>query len=527
MLLDMTRRTGASFLTGRLTATAAILVVMTPQAAAPQQQPPQELVGRVVEDSSGEALASAELRFHAAGMHELAADLETDREGRFRAPGLPPGNYSVDVSKPNYVTIAFQLHVPGVLPVVRLVRYGVISGQATASDGKPLPGVLLDYGRTVGSARISVLVKRAGSEELQLVRQTALEDGLYRVHDLPPGEYVVGLWYSGLKDGSGIQLYPDNAHPRFFKVSGGEDYRDVNFSVRPSVAYRVSGKVELPKPGVTLALALGSPEQPMLPLARTLAQADGSFHFDKIRPGSYDLFAAGPANGYTQFDSILDAGSDSFFGRTRIEISGQDVEGVAVPTTAGRSFSVVLRSRGAASPAAGCPQSAAISLTPLEPWGLLLQIKADARFVKEQTISNVPPGRFRVIASGLGKACFQRDQPIVDLSAAVADPVAVELVPAGSIHGVLHAESGRPADFVVVLLDAEISSEVEAKVALPDADGQFRFEGLRPGRYRMAAPSAIEKSSGRWSAEQARMVDVTVPAGAPIDVQLTPAEGSR
>ncbi len=552
MLLDTSRRTGTRLLKGGLTVAIAILagmawmagktprllafampviqrperhlprqlpkLVMMPQVAAPRQDPAQELEGRVVEDSSGSALASARLRFHGAGMRELAADLETDREGRFQAPGMPAGDYSVDVSKPNYVTTAFRLRVPGIGPIVRLVRYGVIDGQATGSDGVPLPGVILEPGgRTAGSARISVLVKRPGSE-LQLFRQTPLEEGHYRVFDLPPGDYAVGLWYAGQKDGSGMQLYPDNAHPRIFTVAGGEEYRYIDFSLTPAAAYRVSGKIELPKPGVTFALALGNPEQPSLPIAQTRTENDGSFHFEKVPLGSYDLFVAGPTGGYTQFESTLGDG-DPLFGRTRIQVIGQNVEGVNFLVSPGRSLSVVLRSNNTDSPAPGCPQRAAIAVTPLEPWGILFTADAQARFGNQQVIPNLPPGRFRGVANGLGSGCYQSSPLVVDLSGAFSGPVAVELAAAGSIQGVLRG-SARPADFAVVLLDAESTAGAQAQVAFPDAEGRFKFEGLRPGLYRIAAPPVVEKSSRRWVADLAHMVEVNVPGGRPVNVDL-------
>lgn len=72
----------------------------------------QDVDGRVLEDSSGEPLANAELRFHKAGMRELAADLETERDGRFRASGLPAGEYTIDVSKPNHIATTLKLSVP-------------------------------------------------------------------------------------------------------------------------------------------------------------------------------------------------------------------------------------------------------------------------------------------------------------------------------------------------------------------------------------------------------------------------------
>src|ERR1035441_2973867 len=85
----------------------------------------QELDGRVLEDTSGEPLATAELRFHKAGMRELAADLGTERAGRFHASGLPAGEYTVDVSKPNHITTTLKLHVPATGILVRLGRYEI------------------------------------------------------------------------------------------------------------------------------------------------------------------------------------------------------------------------------------------------------------------------------------------------------------------------------------------------------------------------------------------------------------------
>src|ERR1035441_9382163 len=134
----------------------------------------QDLEGRVVEDSSGNPLASAELKFHKAGMRELAADLETDREGRFRAPGLAAGEYTVDAAKANYIAATFRLKIPAAPLLVRLVRYGVIGGQVRYTEGRPVEGrVMAPGGRTIGSARIAVLVKQSGSEELRSEEHTS------------------------------------------------------------------------------------------------------------------------------------------------------------------------------------------------------------------------------------------------------------------------------------------------------------------------------------------------------------------
>ena len=52
----------------------------------------QDFAGRVVGDSSGEPVASAELKIHKAGLRELVADLDTDRAGHFFGSGLAAGD---------------------------------------------------------------------------------------------------------------------------------------------------------------------------------------------------------------------------------------------------------------------------------------------------------------------------------------------------------------------------------------------------------------------------------------------------
>jgi hypothetical protein len=498
------------------------LAVLAVSAVAAPALSAQDLEGRVVEDSSGNPLASAELKFRKAGMRELAADLETDREGRFRAPGLPAGEYTVDAGKANYIAANFKLKVPAAPLLVRLVRYGVISGQVRYTEGTPVEGrVTAPGGRTIGSARIAVLVKQAGSEELRSVRQVALEEGgRYRIFDLPPGQYALGLWYAGLRVGSGVQLHPDNAHPRFFTVSGGEDYRDIDFLVAPGAAYSVSGKIDLPKPNTSFSLALSLPEQPAMPIALVVSELDGSFRFEKIPSGTYDLFVAGPQGGYGAFDNALAQGVDPLFGRTRVQVVGQNVEGVSVTLSAGISVDVTLRAQGSGPLPQGCPQSAAVTLQFLEPWGILANYTVQAGFAKAQSVRNLPPARYSVTASGLGIGCYQVNRPVVDLSGDTTNAVAVEVAPAGSIRGVLRAGSAPVKDFAVVLLDAEATDGTPAQLAFADEQGHFGFDGLRPGRYRIAAQPAAEASRARWVADVMHMVVIDVPGGVPTDLDL-------
>ena len=98
--------------------------------------------------------------------------------------------------------------------------------------------------------------------------------------------------------GSGVLFFPNNARPRLFTVSGGEDFQDVNFMVLPSPLYAVSGKVELPAEKAKFWVALTDVEQTAFATAVARAGDDGTFRFEGIPAGSYHLFATGPVQGY-------------------------------------------------------------------------------------------------------------------------------------------------------------------------------------------------------------------------------------
>jgi hypothetical protein len=561
MLLDKTRHTGTQLLKARLTAMVvlvaalawiagrspgfvafasplvhkaaqAVPMLFAPAIAAPAPQPaPQGAQGfdaRVIEDSSGNPLASAELRFHKAGLRELAADLDSDREGIVRTTGLAPGDYTLEVMKPNYVTTSLKVRVPIAGLVVRMLRYGIISGAVTDQQGQPVPGTIhAPYGRAIGGTRVAVLMKSEGSEQLKSVREVPLEDGRYRVHDLPPGQYALGVWYDGLKDGSGVQLYPDNARPRFFNISGGEEIDHIDFLIVPRGSYRVAGKVQVPKKGDQYALALGLPDQPALPVAQALTEGEGAFHFDKIPIGTYDLFVGGPSRGYGARTTLL--GPEPMYARMRIQVTGQNIEGLDIPLTEPRSLAVSLKARGGGALPEGCPQSAPVYAEALDPWGLVFPGSGSAQvaFGKEQTLKGLAPGLFRVSLRELGNSCYLVNSPAVDLSGEAAGPVALEVAPAGSIRGTLRAGSASPKDFAVVLLDSGASADAPSQLAFPDDQGRFTFGGLHPGRYRIAAqPAAAAKS--RWVPDVSRMTEIDIQAGSPTDLDLPVApKGGR
>ena len=170
----------------------------------------------MVEDHSGNPLASVELRLARDGARQLTADLETDTSGRFHAEGIPPGDYRIEVSKPNYAALTLRVKLASdatSLPL-RLVRFGAISGRVSDSDGHPIPGAL-----------IAVMARDPDGAMRPFGFFTAPDSrGQYRIHGLPPGEYAIAVSYGGATDagnggtppsraGSGAAFYPNNQRP--------------------------------------------------------------------------------------------------------------------------------------------------------------------------------------------------------------------------------------------------------------------------------------------------------------------------
>lgn len=494
-------------------ATIAIVVLLCVLAAGPVRA--ESLQGRVVEDHTGRPIMAANVRVAKIGQSILAAARGTDADGTFLALNLSAGEYRIEVSKPNYLPATLRLRLPLAATSglrIRLVRLGVISGRVTDADGRPTRG-----------SRVFVMLKPALGLPLQAFGNSyAVDDsGRYRIYNLPPGEYAVAVSSASFSDfsRSGLYYYPRNGQPRFFTFSGGEEYRDVNFTIVPGPLYHVSGKVVLPEGGGRAVLSLFLLDQPALPFATAWAAPDGSFRLEDIPSGSYGLAASAPSTGYNSQGAVL--GRQAVYGRMHVEVTGDNVEGLTVAAVKGRSVSFTLRAAGSNGPPSGCPSSAQLTLVLLEALGTSERRSIEVSFGKEVTLDDVSPGRYRVAVANLGDTCFSASAPAVDLTEEpAASAVAVEITPAGSIRGTLRAGPRKPADFAIVLLASDALDA--AQVAYPDAESHFSFTGLRPGRYRIAAQRIGDTPQARWIPDLWRMSEIELPGGSPTDVELSP-----
>ena len=480
-----------------------------------------DLAGRVVEDHTGNPLASAVVRVVKPGMRTLAAELETAGDGRFHASNLPDGEYRLEIRKPNFIGTVVSLAGPEQQLEIRLVRAGVITGMVADAKGQPVRG-----------AAVYALPRPAAGGPLRMSaneRGVRLDErGRYRIHSLPPGEYAVAVTWgastavfgsSGGADvrpdiGSGAVLYPETARPRFFAVAGGEEYRNIDFSIVPTAMHSVSGKVELPDPKATFWLALIPVDGAALAFAVTKTKPDGSFRFEGIGGGNYALTAAGPIRGYGGKGITDDA---PYFGRTTVSVAN-DVEGVAVPLAKGAADSLLLRMTG---PAGGCRPTAQVNVTAVEDFAVRIDRSAPIDSTKEMPVTNLAPARYQVIAENLGEGCYQASETVLDLSrGAPHGAVTVYVAQAGSLRGRL-AGAAKDAAYVIALAPADAMNGAEPLQAVfADRDGRFAFGSLRPGRYRVGIQPSAGGAKARWLNTAARMIEIEIAGGAPTEIEL-------
>ncbi len=177
--------------------TAAVLVVLTGfQAPPPQPQASGTgaISGVVVSTgSSPQPIRRAVVKLSASGNVNRAAI--TDDNGQFNFALLPPGTFSLSVSKPAYVTTTFGQKGSGAgTPIVLKEGERLTNLRVPLTRGSVITGTVRDQaGDPVRD--LPVFVARADAPPSDSVRvDTVITDdtGTYRIYGLVPGTYLVG-----------------------------------------------------------------------------------------------------------------------------------------------------------------------------------------------------------------------------------------------------------------------------------------------------------------------------------------------
>ena len=90
--------------------------------------------------------------------------------------------------------------------------------------------------------------------------------------------------------------------------------------------------------------------------------------------------------------------------------------------------------------------------------------------------------------------------------AGVPDEVVITLARGARISGVIHTESGSPADVTVYLIsDIPFTDRPDLlRLATTDAQGRFEMNGVAPGRYRLSSQNDLEEGRATVAIEGGR-----------------------
>jgi hypothetical protein len=488
------------------------------------------LEGTVTEYVSGQAVASAEVKALAASGSGIIAETQTDSNGSFRLQTLGSGDRRIEVYKSGYVLMVIGVRIGEMekaKPIsVSLLRCGSISGSVSDQEGRSLSNAMVF---AVPRFPDGALVRSSSLYSAGHHAHVDAEGG-YRLYDLPPGDYILVATYgasrfaigsSGAAEtptqaGSGVALFPSNSGPQLFSISSGEEYRNIDFTISSSPLFHVGGRLEGAPPNAKIWLALASRDEPTFAIAVSQGESDGTFHFDGIPSGSYDLLITGPINGRNVQGGLPSA--TPYFGRVPLEV-GNDIDDIIAPIHETRSSSLFAHFDEPNPRNNVCGTSVQATLSPVEDWGTELDRVVRLTSGRVESIRNLAPDRYVAVVYDAINGCT--GSTVIDLTHETRTAIAVDIVPGGSIDGNVSAGDGSVRQCQVTLVPKNAGynhSPVQSIISGPES--HFNIEPLPQGRYIVLVQFVREDARGR-SAYAQSPTELTVRPGQVIRLKIT------
>ncbi|MCI0660748.1 MAG: carboxypeptidase-like regulatory domain-containing protein [Acidobacteria bacterium] len=260
----------------------------------------------------------------------------TDEDGNFRATGLTPSLYTINVFQAKEYTMQplnaaerreQRYYRTGDNVSITLVRGGVITGKITNSDGQPIVGVQVAATMVRESEGFPVRQSSGGG------RARATDDrGIYRLFGLSPGTYIVStngrMMYYGASpyDGNVTTYHPSSTRDTATEVtvnSGGE-MTGIDIRFRGERGRVVSGAVtnaaESSPTTYTYVTLISTPSGGVTGSSNTRTDENnkGGFAITGVTDGEYDVFAISSGN----------EGIVAHSATRRVTVNGADVTGI-------------------------------------------------------------------------------------------------------------------------------------------------------------------------------------------------------
>ena len=287
------------------------------RAAPPAPTGTGAIAGRALDAQTNEPLVDATVSVTANTPAWPRRDVQTDQNGSFVIRDMPAGNFVVSAKKTGYAYSSFGERFPEDATqwfdlgegeqardvTIRAWKTAAVSGRVVDAAGQPVPGVAVQPRRVTSEGNWRMLTSGGRGA-------TTDRDGVYRLTDLPPGNFAIAVptvptdGAVGFGGAGAIQAtlgYPTSYFPGVVPAGGaeiltlapGEERRNINIT-RPSLAmFAVSGVIaglasddRTPPQALLMPAETGDPASP-IEVARTSVAPNGRFIFPRVPPGRY------------------------------------------------------------------------------------------------------------------------------------------------------------------------------------------------------------------------------------------------
>jgi protocatechuate 3,4-dioxygenase beta subunit len=530
----------------------------------PEAKGSAEIRGRIVAAETANPLRRVQVRLMATElrMPRLAT---TDAEGRYVFRELPAGRYTVNASKPGYVSLQYGQRRPFEQgrPIELVDKQVVDKVDFSLPRGGVLTGRIVDeFGDAVSDVAVSAMQLRYMGGRRRPVnagRQSVTDDlGQFRIWGLPPGEYIVSATLRSFNiveaqmlagttneaTGYAPTYYPGTgnvAEAQRVSVTLGAEASVAEFALLPVRTAKITG---------TVVDAEGKPHregfvslmqhQPVGGGDNMMffggmggggrIGPDGSFTLSNVTPGEYALQARVRRSkpGEAPGPEFAMPGEGEMAMMT-VNVAGEDLVGIVLVATQGARMTGRVTFEGAA-PAASSTEN--------------LRIFAQASGGEPMMMMGAMPARVgldgkfeltglhgRRLLRAMGASGWYLKSVRVDGRDMVDTPIEfkgveavtnVEIVltsTAVQISGTVTASDGKPVkDYSVVVFpeDKELWTPDSRyfSQARPDQDGRFKVVGLPGETYLVAALDYVDSQEWRDPEFLERLSEAATPVSA-------------